>query len=258
MAVVVSAPGPRSCGRRRRRRPSTPARRRDDDGHRSDHPRRPLDRRTSWRQTFGRRTRPSPTHPRGRGPLRSRRRPHSCRGRSSRRWAEARVVPMAPAVVATAWLTALARHDWTSVVVDHRPEPAPGARPAVAGGPGSHRRQRHGLVAGRRDPPHRHVGPLRRAGLRPWSQLFAPPSSRTGDGPRVQGPPDRHQFGVVGRSSRADVGRELCMVEATVGPTAGSPPGADPAAARPLAHRRPRTGRAATGLARPLDRPGGR
>jgi hypothetical protein len=128
----------------------------------------------------------------------------------SRRWAEARVVPLAPAVVATAWLTALTRHDWTTVWSTTDPN----LRLALA------QQWLDGLDrTGDNVTAWSLAAEVPHIGM--WApfaeQLFAQWSLIPGTVGRlrVRGPSDRQ---ALATGTRADVGRELCVVEVEAGP----------------------------------------
>ena len=146
-------------------------------------------------------------------PLRDAGSPSSCAGAlpvpwaQSRRWAQARVVPLAPAVVATAWLTALARGDGTTTWSTTDPNLRLALAQQWLDGLG---RTGDNVTAWSLAAEVPHIGL--------WApfaeQLFARWSTDLGRTAGDRGIPEvieRHQFRPT---ARPDVGRELCVVEA--------------------------------------------
>jgi hypothetical protein len=139
----------------------------------------------------------------------------------SRRWADARVVPMDPAAVATAWLAALARGDWTTVwsTSDANLRLAVAQQWLARLGRTGDNVSAWSLAA---EVPH--VGmwaPFADQLFARWTRELDRTPLRSGDDLRVSGPSVHHQLGRVGRvgrlerpgrSERSDVGRELCVV----------------------------------------------
>ncbi len=140
----------------------------------------------------------------------------------SRRWTDARVVPMAPTAVATAWLAALARGDWTTAwsTTDANLRLALAQQWLDGLGRRGDNVSAWSLAA---EVPH--VGmwaPFADHLFGRWVRELDLPPSRSGDGRWVSRPSDHHQFGrdQFGRDLRPGAGRELCVLR--MGPDASS------------------------------------